>query len=256
MGSLYIYKVSDYEHRAETEQFDQISEYLFKVAPSLDGDIHLVGNFNIGGVELDALLLSEYSVRLLEFKNWGGNIFASENGDWTADGKIVKGGANSNPFEQARTNKSRMSKFLGTVTKDGEKVLPLSTIIFYKKCKFDDRLSDPVHKWLTVCDSFHMKDAIPLKEKTISPELLERICSALDIKRFEIYPERGTGEPSALFVDANPGAADFFMRFGEILMDENIPVKDAYRLMYTQYRQLLDLNTRGVRSLQRPVSSD
>lgn len=252
MGSLYIYKVSDYEHRAETEQFDQISEYLFKVAPSLDGDIHLVGNFNIGGVELDALLLSEYSVRLLEFKNWGGNIFASENGDWTADGKIVKGGANSNPFEQARTNKSRMSKFLGTVTKDGEKVLPLSTIIFYKKCKFDDRLSDPVHKWLTVCDSFHMKDAIPLKEKTISPELLERICSALDIKRFEIYPERGTGEPSALFVDANPGAADFFMRFGEILMDENIPVKDAYRLMYTQYRQLLDLNTRGVGHFKGP----
>lgn len=108
---LLIYKISNYNHKAEELQFESIVKLLTKRFGQNNKICILIGNYNIEGVELDALLITPGGFRILEFKNWGGQILARENGTWTSDGLIISGGArNRTPFQQIRINKSRVSK--------------------------------------------------------------------------------------------------------------------------------------------------
>ena len=81
--ALNIFKISDYNHIAETKQFESICKLLHQKYDASSDECILIGNFNIEGVEIDALLIATGGIRLLEFKNWGGNIIARENGYWT-----------------------------------------------------------------------------------------------------------------------------------------------------------------------------
>ena len=84
--ALRVFKISEYDHAAERKQFDAIRAMLkAKYADRTDPCL-LIGNYNIEGVELDALLVTTGGFRILEFKNWGGQIVARENGSWTSDG--------------------------------------------------------------------------------------------------------------------------------------------------------------------------
>ena len=91
--SLKVYKISDYNHRVEEKQFESIRQFLSKHYAFRNEDAILIGNYNIEGVELDALLIAPGGYRILEFKNWGGDIIARENGSWTSKGKIIEGGS-------------------------------------------------------------------------------------------------------------------------------------------------------------------
>ena len=105
---LRIYKITEYEHAAEERQFDALCRCLADRAGKTGEEFVLVGNYNIEGVELDALLFTQQAVLVVEFKNWGGRIVAGENGPWTSDGRTIAGGAyGKSPFVQARLNRSR-----------------------------------------------------------------------------------------------------------------------------------------------------
>ena len=88
-----IYKISEYEHAAEIRQFDALFRILGELETQTGGEYVLVGNYNIEGVELDALLFTPQAALVIEFKNWGGSIVAGENGPWTSDGRTIAGGA-------------------------------------------------------------------------------------------------------------------------------------------------------------------
>ena len=75
-----IYKISEYEHAAEIRQFDALCRILGELEMQTGGEYVLVGNYNIEGVELDALLFTPQAALVIEFKNWGGSIVAGENG--------------------------------------------------------------------------------------------------------------------------------------------------------------------------------
>lgn len=68
--AVKIFKISEYDHKAETKQFDEICSVLKSLYGSQD--CLYIGNFNIEGVELDSLLITPYCIRIIEFKNWGG----------------------------------------------------------------------------------------------------------------------------------------------------------------------------------------
>ena len=94
-----IYKISEYEHAAEIRQFDALCRFLGELEAQTGGEYVLVGNYNIEGVELDALLFTPQAALVIEFKNWGGSIVAGENGPWTSDGRTIAGGAyGKSPF--------------------------------------------------------------------------------------------------------------------------------------------------------------
>ena len=135
--SLKVYKISDYNHRVEEKQFESIRQFLSKHYAFRNEDAILIGNYNIEGVELDALLIAPGGYRILEFKNWGGDIIARENGSWTSNGKIIEGGSGKKtPYEQIRQNKSRVTKGLGTLLGATHDMVS-AAIIFWQKSNID-----------------------------------------------------------------------------------------------------------------------
>ena len=140
---LQTYLISPYDHTAETKQFKRICVLMEKHCQKGKAEAILIGNYNIEGVELDALLATRHGFLILEFKNWGGHIMARENGQWLADGKTIKGGmGNKSPFTQARINRSRVS--LGLQKLLGKGSMPVKAIIIFAgKSEIDDQqLSD------------------------------------------------------------------------------------------------------------------
>lgn len=186
--ALHIYKVSEYNYRSELKQFENICKLLKETYADNSKECILVGNYNIEGVELDALLITTGGIKILEFKNWGGNIVARENGSWTSNNMIIEGGAGKkSPFEQIRLNKSRVTKGLANLL--GIKSNNISaTIIFTKDSKIDvSQLSDTVKIWLSVCDNSHLNKMLNgLDTPTLSKEQIQSIPAKLKIEEFSV----------------------------------------------------------------------
>ena len=111
MGGLLAFRVGNYDNTAEREQFRFLCHQL-KTHYEDSGDFCVfVGNYNIG-CELDALFIKKDAIISIEFKNYGGSVIANENGEWTCDGKIIKGGSRKTVLQQARINHSIVKREL------------------------------------------------------------------------------------------------------------------------------------------------
>ena len=185
--ALRIFKISDYNHIAETKQFESICQLLQNRYKDSIEECILIGNYNIEGVELDALLITSGGFRVLEFKNWGGNIIARENGAWFSNGKVIEGGAGKKtPFEQMRLNKSRVSRGLQKLLNVEPKNIS-AAIIFLQDSTIDvTQLSDTVKSWLIVCDNAHLiKVFSGLDQEVFSSGWMTSIPARLHIEEFE-----------------------------------------------------------------------
>ena len=128
--SLRIYKVSEYNYISDSRQFENVCQLLKQTYADSSKECILIGNYNIEGVELDALLITTGGIRILEFKNMGGYIIARENGYWTSDNIIVDGGlGKKSPYEQVRLYKSRVTKGLTSLL--GIKLANVSAAIIF-----------------------------------------------------------------------------------------------------------------------------
>lgn len=155
--SFTKYLIRDYNHRAERKQYEHIADILSKRYQNSEIDCILIGNYSIEGVELDALILTEGNVTILEFKNYGGNIIAVENGPWTSDGRIIPGGAyGKNPFCQARLNRSKAIKGLSFFLKHELGHVRVLVIFSQKAVIHQEGISQEVKKWLSICDDFQL----------------------------------------------------------------------------------------------------
>lgn len=187
--ALLVYKISEYDHIAESEQFESVVQQL-RLAYENDAtnSCILIGNYNIEGVELDALIVNKGGARILEFKNWGGRIIARENGSWTSNNMIIEGGAGKkSPYEQIRLNKSRVAKGLASQLSIKPENIS-AAIIFAQDSEIDSsQLSDTVKMWLTVCDNAHLNMALSGLDKPVfSNEFLLSVPSKLRIEEFAI----------------------------------------------------------------------
>ncbi len=229
--SLKVYKVSDYDHIAEEQQFTSVCRLLAGSYGNSHGPCLLIGNFNIEGVELDALIITCGGFRILEFKNWGGKIVARENGPWTSDGLIIAGGARGkSPYKQMQINRSRvamgMEQLLGVTAPQVS-----AAVIFAQHAEIDtSQLSASVGKWLTVCDNDN-KDVIlkGLDGNVMSPTFVNDIPRKLLIEEFESDAPQHTdaenyaSETAENFFDELRQAAachdicDKYKRYGKVL---------------------------------------
>ena len=183
---LLIYKISNYNHKAEEQQFESIVKLLTKRFGQNNKTCILIGNYNIEGVELDALLITPGGFRILEFKNWEGKILARENGTWTSDGLIISGGArNRTPFQQIRINKSRVSKGIEAQLGISQPLLS-AAIIFSSGAIIDDsQISGTVKRWLTICSNDQLELILRgLDINSMSEELISSLPSRLHIEDF------------------------------------------------------------------------
>lgn len=232
--SLRIYKVSEYNYISDSRQFENVCQLLKQTYADSSKECILIGNYNIEGVELDALLITTGGIRILEFKNMGGYIIARENGYWTSDNIIVEGGlGKKSPYEQVRLYKSRVTKGLTSLL--GIKLANVSAaIIFGYDSEIDvSQMSDSVKIWLTVCDNSHLSTILNGLDKiTLSNELIQSIPPKLNIEEFSIDKNR------ALSVTINetyePEATTNF--FNDL--ENAVSLRPDFRKVYQSFNQI------------------
>lgn len=156
--SFIAFKVSDYDHTAEREQYRAICNMLKSKYETSDDLCIFIANYNIFDCEFDGLVIKSDALISIEFKNFGGSITAVENGHWKlADGTIIKGGSNKSVYQQARVNHVALKNGL----KEGG-ILPTkmlsdipSLIVFAQPISLTNNLGARTRSWLHICDNDH-----------------------------------------------------------------------------------------------------
>lgn len=237
---LKIYKISEYEHIAEIRQFDALCHILKEQVGTANlGDAILIGNYNIEGVELDALLFTPQAVTVIEFKNWGGSIVAGENGPWTSNGRTIAGGAyGKSPFVQARLNRSRVQAGLQRYL--GIEAIEVSVVVVFAQPSTIDvtGLSPVVRRWLTVCDNSHLSEVILSQRAShplFTPAQMHHIPQLLRIESFDLSlpPAQAPGS-----LDEQSLAADLYDQL--IQMPELLDIRIRYRQLAEIFRLAVD----------------
>lgn len=160
-GGFIAFRCSNYDTTSEREQFRLLCKKMKAKYAKSENFYLLVGNYNIYDSELDAIVIKHDSIIAVEFKNYGGTIVATENGDWTANGMPIKGGSRKTVYQQARINHAALKNGLMDlgINKDWIKNIP-TLIVFNQAITLDNQLSGKVQSWLHVTDNAHFLDKI------------------------------------------------------------------------------------------------
>ncbi len=160
MGGLLAFRVGNYDNTAEREQFRFLCQQL-KTHYEDSGEFCVfVGNYNIG-CELDALFIKKDAIISIEFKNYGGCVVANENGEWTCNGRIIKGGSRKTVLQQARINHSTVKKELKVLGVDKNQIKDVPhLIIFHQPIELENNLSATNKSWLHITDDNHFVEKL------------------------------------------------------------------------------------------------
>ena len=237
--ALKIYKISEFNHKAKIGLFDELCKLLAERCEDGKEECIVVGNYNVEGVEIDAMVVTQYGVMFFDFKNGGGNIVAREVGEWTQNDHSVAGGAyGKSPMVNARMMRNRLrsssSKLLGCQLSDAKVV-----VVFSMASSIDDSaLSESTKSWLTVCDINNIADVLDkalLGARVISDEIFNAIPNHLCISQFDIQQGSANSYSGMYSPDV---ATDFF---GQILsMPNDIDIRLQYRMLAQIFHQAVD----------------
>lgn len=161
--SFIAFKIADFLHTAEREQYRAICNLLRLKYRTSDELCVFLANYNISDCELDGVLIKSDAIISIELKNYGGEIKAVENGQWTlSDGTIIKGGSRKSVYQQAKCNHVALKNGL----KDA-KVLPAkllkdipSLVVFAQPITLQNNLGPKVRSWLHICDIGHFIEKV------------------------------------------------------------------------------------------------
>lgn len=187
MGGLLAFRVGNYDNTAEREQFRFLCGKLKAHYENLEDFCVFVGNYNIG-CELDALFIKKDAIISIEFKNYGGKVVANENGEWTCDGKTIKGGSRKTVLQQARINHSTVKKELKVlgVEKNQIKDVP-HLIIFHQPIELENNLSATNKSWLHITDDAHFTeklDDITCPKTDLNPLGIVNLAELLNLNSY------------------------------------------------------------------------
>lgn len=187
MGGLLAFRVGNYNNTAEREQFRFLCGQLKAHYENLEDFCVFVGNYNIG-CELDALFIKKDAIISIEFKNYGGKVVANENGEWTFDGKTIKGGSRKTVLQQARINHSTVKKELKVlgVEKNQIKDVP-HLIIFHQPIELENNLSATNKSWLHITDDAHFiekLDDITCPKTDLNPLAIVNLAELLNLNSY------------------------------------------------------------------------
>lgn len=186
---LTICLVREYETTHEREIFSSLSKKLEHLVSNNAESILLIGNLNCSGDEIDALVIKQDSITVIEFKNYGGEILFSENGDWIADNKIIAGGSGGkNPYHQVKNYKFSLLNILRMLLTSPNVNLGHITaiVVFHKKIKFNEETIPPkIHSWFHICDFDSIEEKlhnITSREINLTPDEIFALPKAFQIE--------------------------------------------------------------------------
>ncbi|WP_158933144.1 nuclease-related domain-containing protein [Acidisphaera sp. S103] len=184
----------DYRHDQENRAFRLLCSRGLAL---LTGDAAIIGNIEGDGCQIDALVLGCRSITIVDFKDCGGAVRISENGEWrTDDGFIVRGGRrDANPYEQVRRYKQLLISYL-----KAERLLPppndlshiSGLVMFTRPMVVDDSgMGERAGKWFRAAAQ---QDAMDFLRDRASPHLdlsadrMDSIVGALGVKPYKLQP--------------------------------------------------------------------
>lgn len=187
MGGLLAFRVGNFDTTAEREQFRFLCQQLKAHYEDSNEFCVFAGNYNIG-CELDALFIKKDAIISIEFKNYGGNVIANENGEWKCDGEIIKGGSRKTVLQQARINHSTVKKELKVlgIEKNQVKDVP-HLIIFHQPIELANNLSATNKSWLHITDDEHFiekLDDITCPHTDLDPLGIVNLAETLNLNPF------------------------------------------------------------------------
>lgn len=175
-GGFLAFRCSNYDNTAEREQFRLLCKKMKSKFAKSDNFYLMIGNYNIHDSELDAIVIKHDGIIAVEFKNYGGNIIARENGDWTSNGIVIKGGSRKTVYQQARVNHSSLRNGLKDLGIEASWLKDIPTIVvFNQTINLDNQLSGKVRSWLHITDNAHFLD-----------KLEDITCASTDISNIDI----------------------------------------------------------------------
>lgn len=161
--SFIAFKISDYDYTAEREQYRTICKLLREKYLQSDELCIFIANYNIFDCELDGVVIKSDAIIAIEFKNYGGDVLAVENGHWRlSDGTIIKGGSNKSVYLQAKLNHIALKQGLkeGKILSNNMLANIPSLIVFAQPILLTNKLGERTKSWLHVCDNDHFIDKI------------------------------------------------------------------------------------------------
>lgn len=187
MGGLLAFRVGNYDNTAEREQFRFLCEQLKAHYENSNDFCVFAGNYNIG-CELDALFIKKDAIIAIEFKNYGGRVVASENGEWKCDGQIIKGGSRKTVLQQARINHSIVRKELKVLGVESRNVKDVPTlVIFNQPIELVNNLCVTTKSWLHITDNGHFiekLDDITCPHTELDPLGIVNLAELLNLNSF------------------------------------------------------------------------
>jgi len=191
--SLLAYRGTPFKHTHENIAFDGLYHQLAEIAGKCGEPVRLFGNFLVGGSEIDAAIMLPHAILVVDFKHYGGAVAFSENGQWTADGVLVKGGNHRNPLLQLRDNKYALLNWLkrsGVLDrKRGHDLGRISAmVLFDRPIQFDSASLPPkVAPWFHVVDTEHCVErvaAIRTDQINLTVSELDRVAAELRLDEY------------------------------------------------------------------------
>ena len=152
--SLLVYECQRADHAHEIREFEGVVRSLRNYYEGRKELALVIGNVNVGNVELDGIIVKEDAIIILELKDHSGKIVARMNGEWTCDGEVIRGGSNKTVFEQIQVNKrnlrtaiERNGYFTSVQANDVQ-----GLVVFSEMKTLTNELDRNTRQWLHVSD--------------------------------------------------------------------------------------------------------
>lgn len=111
-----IFRNEKFESSHENIIFDEMINRLENQWANSNDLVIMLGNFNTNGTQIDAVIIKKDSISVIDFKNYGGKIYFSENGSWHAGTNEIVMKGRINPYLQIKNAKF---KLIEKLTKNG-----------------------------------------------------------------------------------------------------------------------------------------
>ena len=160
-GGFIAFRCGNFDNTAEREQFRLLCKKMKSKYSKSEHFYLMIANYNIYDCEFDAIVIKHDAIIAVEFKNYGGKIIAKENGDWTANGVIIKGGSRKTVYQQARVNHAAIKNGLRDLGVNNGWLRDIPTVIvFHQTINLENQLSSKTQSWLHITDNAHFLDKI------------------------------------------------------------------------------------------------
>ncbi|UZS00091.1 ATP-dependent helicase [Chondrinema litorale] len=224
----------------ENSFFREFAKNLSQMFEKYNMDGLLVGNSECtveNWLQIDALLITQNVVCIIDFKNFGGEITLPRTSDflygrWTdSNGEMVKGGSSINPYCQLKTQRKR---FYDVFKSSIESKLP------------KDNYFNPGHTVRIVCfqKEIHLNGGIPPEDEVNfkiihNGNYLEKIKDIIDVNDKEVNLKR-----------------DSFQSFLDVFEADTFDLEESYGKTFEYINKSSELNFEGLRIDQKSALSE